>query len=377
MRKFSLIAGLILLAIVLVVVSVPKLRYSAVGRFNKEPQIDGMPAGYWMYTVRQPGDADDRIVAINNLTEMGAAVPGTLDTIRSASADPEPRVRAAAVTAIGRLATVEQVADDLIKLLADPNGEVRACAASTIGQLRPAGQPVLNALLKQAKNDGSVPAKVAAISALGQYGVAAFDTAPSLIESLLETDTPNGSPHIAAVAALSRICINHAPLLTASLSRAEVRVRLGLLKSLAEIGPSAIPAIPVVAKMTADSDPIIRLEAAQTLWRLERKPELPLATARKHLSLVQPDPVIRIGTRTKALYLLGEMGLAGMPAVPELIQMLKGEPESGIRMYTAMALGKIGRTPEIMNALKTCSKTDADPDVCWAANEAVKLHDAK
>lgn len=377
MRKVTLIAGLILLAIVLLVASVPKLRYSAMGSVNKEPRIDGMPAGYWMYTVRQPGDADDRIVAINNLTELGAAVPGTLDTLRSASADPEPRVRAAAVTALGRLATVEQVAEDLVKLLADPDGAVRASTASAIGQLRPAGQPVLDALLKQAKNDGSVPAKVAAIGALGQYGVAAFDAAPSLIESLLETDTPNGSPHIAAVSALSRICINHAPLLTASLSRAEVRVRLGLLKSLAEIGPPAITAIPVVAKMTTDSDPIVRLESAQTLWKIERKPEVPLAIARTHLSLVQPDRMIRIGTKTKALYLLGEMGSAGMSAVPDMIQILKAEPESAIRMYTAMALGKIGRTPEIMNALETCSKTDGDPDVCWAANETMKLYKGK
>lgn len=377
MRRFLVVAVLLVSVASLLVYYIPPLRFTVTGRLNGEPRANGMPASFWVHTVRYSDDTDRRIDAANTLVEMGPSTEGAVEAFRSVLADPDPRVRTAAATALGQMATVDQAGEDLIKLLADEDGPVRAAAASSIGQLRPAGRPVLDTLLAQAKKDGFVQAKCAAIMALGLYEESAFDAVPALIESLLESDTPNGSPHEAAVFALAKICHNRTPALTPALARTDGRMRVGILKTLASIGPPAANTLPDVLTMTTVSDPMVRLEAAQTQWRIEQKAAGPLSIARQQLQVAQPDRMKRIGTRTKAMYLMGEMGGASMAAVPELIATMNDAEDSSVRMYAAMALGKIGRTPEILNALGTTAKTDKDPDVCWAANETLKQYKVK
>ena len=199
MRRFLVVVALVVAVAGVAVYYIPLLRFTVAGRVNGEPRANGMPSSFWTHTVRYSDDTDRRIDAANTLVEMGPSTAGAVEALRSVLTDPDPRVRAAAATALGRMATVEQVNEDLVKLIADEDGTVRAAAASSLGQLRPAGQPAHDALLKQAKGDGFVQAKVAAIMALGMYEESAFDTVPTLIESLLESDTPNGSPHEAAV----------------------------------------------------------------------------------------------------------------------------------------------------------------------------------
>ena len=377
MRRFVIVIGLILVAISLIVYYIPMLRFSVTGQISGEPRVNGMPSGFWMYTLRQSDDPEQRIAAVNNLVELGPKTDGAVEAIRKTLGDPEPRVRAASATALSQMATADQVRDDLLNLLADADGPVRAAAATSLGQLRPTGQTVVDSLHKQAKGDGFVQAKVAAIMALGLYGDAAVDSVPMMIDALLLPDASTGSPHGAAVFALSLICQKRIPMLTAAFTRPESRVQSGILKALASIGPAAGIAVPDVLKLTTASDPMIHLEAAQTLWVIERKPDLALSLATELLKVKQPERGKHINTRTKAMYLLGELGAAGTPAIPQLIGVMKEDTECQCRMYAAMSLGKIGRTPEILEVLEATVKVEKDPDVCWAINESLKAIRAK
>ena len=76
--------------------------------------------------------------------------------------------------------------------------------------------------------------------------------------------------------------------------------------------------------------------------------------------------------RAKAIYVLGEVGPEAGAVAPDLLAILKDDPQSFIRMYAAMTLGKIGPDPIVLDGLKDAAKNDKDPDVCWAANEALK-----
>ena len=58
--------------------------------------------------------------------------------------------------------------------------------------------------------------------------------------------------------------------------------------------------------------------------------------------------------------------------MPELLIILRDDPESSIRTHTARALGKMGRDPAVVAALEAAAKGDKDPDVCGAAHEALK-----
>ena len=110
----------------------------------------------------------------------------------------------------------------------------------------------------------------------------------------------------------------------------------------------------------------------QALWVVERKPDRAVAAALDHLRTTEPNPRSRGQIRAKAIYILGEVGPDARAAVPELLAILRDDPESFIRTHTARALGKMGRDPAIAAALEAAAKGDMDPDVCGAANEALK-----
>jgi HEAT repeat protein len=116
----------------------------------------------------------------------------------------------------------------------------------------------------------------------------------------------------------------------------------------------------------------VAVEAIHCLWAIERQPDRAVEAARHRLrTVVEGSRQQQIVTRAKAIYILGEIGPEAKAAEPDLLILLKDDPESTIRMYTAQALGKIGRDTKIREALKAAT-VDRDPDVCQAANEALK-----
>jgi HEAT repeat protein len=373
MRKYLIVgAGLLVLAAV-VVALVPSLRYQVQGRLSGEPMVEGQPASYWLYAVREGESTRDRAEAAAALGELGQQAPAeTTVSLTQALSDPEVSVRKSAANALGKVGVAQEAAGPLLKTLDDQDGDVRAAATGALGLLRPSDPAIVLALHERAKSDRYLPARLAAFAALGRFGDRAIVAIPTLIDALKESDSPLGSPHEFAVVALKAIGPPTLPAVTAALGGKEPRTRIGALKVVAGLGEAARPAVPEVEKRLADEDPLVRLEAVQALWAVERNPDRAIPTVLEHLRTTEANPRTRGQIRAKAIYILGEVGPGARAAVPELLAILRDDPESYIRTYTAQALGKMDRDPAIVAALKAAAKDDKDPDVCGAAHEALK-----
>ena len=374
MRKFLAVgAGLLVAVVALIFIFVPSVRYQLSGRVAGDPMAEGQPARYWLFVMREGKTKEERAAAATALGQFGPEAPGEVaPALTGALADSEPSVRKHAALALAKVGPPAEAVSPLLAALADNDGGVRAAAASALGEVKPADAIILKALEKVAAGDKDVSARLAAIAALGRHGDRAADAVPALIEILKENDSNLGSPHEVAVRSLREIGSSHLPALTEALGRKEPRTRIGILKVLAQLGPAARPAVPDVEKRLSDEDPLVRLEAVQCLWAIERKPDRATRSALEHLRTTEANPRKRGQIRAKAIYVLGELGPDARTAVPDLLAILKDDPESVIRTYAAQALGKMGPESEIVEALKTAAKNDKDPDVCWAANEALK-----
>lgn len=373
MRKYLIVGVGLLVLVAAAVALVPALRYQVQGRLSGEPMVEGQPASYWAYAARESGSTREREEAAAALGQLGPkARAEAVASLTQALADPEPPVRKAAATALGKVGAADGAAGPLLKTLDDKDGEVRAAAARSLGDVQPNDPAVVPALHARAKSDGHLPARLAAIAALGRFGDRAADAVPTLIDTLKEPDSPLGSPHEHAAVALEAIGPGTLPAVTGALGRPEPRTRIGALKVVAGLGPAARPAVPAVEKCLADENPLVRLEAVQALWVVERKPDRTVAVALDHLRTTETNPRSRGQIRAKAIYILGEVGPDARAAVPELLAILRDDPESFIRTHTARALGKMGRDPAIAAALEAAAKGDKDPDVCGAANEALQ-----
>jgi HEAT repeat protein len=374
MRKF-LGVGLLTVVVIaaLVFVLVPSARHKVSGRVAGDPVVEGQPLRYWLFVVREGKTKEERASAATALGQFGPGAPeGVAPALFTALSDAEPLVRKYAALALGKLSPSAESTSRLLAALDDKDAEVRAAAASSLGELKPDDPAVLPALLKAAKGDPDVTVRTNAIAGVGRYGDRAAEAVPTLLDFLKENDSPRGSPHESAVLALKEVGPRSLPALTQALGRKEPRTRIGVLKVLTLFGPAAGPAVPDVEKRLIDEDPLVGLEAIQCLWAIERKADRAVPAVRKHLHTKEADPRKRGPIRLKAIYVLGEVGPDAKDAVPDLLAVLKEDPESPLRRYAAQALGKMTPDPVIVEALKTAAKTDGDPDVCGAANEALK-----
>ena len=145
------------------------------------------------------------------------------------------------------------------------------------------------------------------------------------------------------------------------------------MQTLATMGTSATKVLPDLRIILANSpEPTVRLEAALAFWKISGKSEEPMLVVNELLGYGHSDDRKRVQVQCKASFLVVEMGVSAAAARPKLISILKTDPSHHSRKYAAMALGKIGKSPEVLKALREAAKTDKDPDVCWAANEALK-----
>lgn len=127
------------------------------------------------------------------------------------------------------------------------------------------------------------------------------------------------------------------PALTDSLKSDDAKVRIAAAQALAEIGPSAKPAVSRLLNQ-ALYDPVeyAGIEAARALRTID------LVTARQamvaSLQALREDDA---QTRRKACAVLGGLGPVAKPAVSDLIDLLT-DADDAVRMHAVGALGEIG-----------------------------------
>lgn len=132
-----------------------------------------------------------------------------------------------------------------------------------------------------------------------------------------------------------------------------------------------------MAKVKADlksEDSAIRLSAISSLVHSDISPKL--------LSEMQGALADRDGAvRSTAATAIGNLGVAAVPAIPQLITQLKSDPVKEARETAARALGRIGKAaPEekqIVAPLVTAGREDADPVTRIVAHGALAMIDVE
>jgi HEAT repeat protein len=243
-------------------------------------------------------DPDLRIAATRALASIAgaAAVPGLGASLVN---DKAPEVRDAAAKALWGIGPPAVPA--LLTALQSPDATVRKLAVLTIARINPPARKAVPALAELLKDpDDAVRGQVADV--LGQMGDAAGAAVPALLEASKADDVAG-------------------------------RCAAEALKRIYRAPRSAAPAL---VKLLKDTEPAIRLKAAQILCTLEEGDRECLTTL---VELVgRRDQQIRLG----AVTLLARYGSAAKPAVPALIEIVRNETDAQARLAAINTLGCIG-----------------------------------
>jgi HEAT repeat protein len=201
----------------------------------------------------EPGDAAEMAAVVLALARL--EVPGAAPLAVELSSDPDPRIRAGAVEALGKVKGDDAVRR-LTAALDDPDEAVRRSAAEGLG--RP-GAPVAAALAAALERASGAAWREALARALGETGD------PSAVAPLVPLLAGPEAP--AAAAALGRLGTRDAvPPLLQLLERRQMHGRVEALEALGAVATAdAGPAI--AAELTSDR-PETRAAAARALGRL-------------------------------------------------------------------------------------------------------------
>jgi HEAT repeat protein len=134
-----------------------------------------------------------------------------------------------------------------------------------------------------------------------------------------------------------------------------IEYRLGAVRALGVLGPTAIEALPDMIEVLSDPDARVRWTAAQTIFHLG--PEAIVA-------VIQLTTNANVNVRHAAVYALGEARTNALPAVPALIRCLL-DPNEAVRGSTIYSLSRVG-FPAVPKALEL-AVTDPDPQMQNAA----------
>jgi len=222
----------------------------------------------------------------------------------------------------------------LMKTAGNQNFHARYLSCRALGRLGPAAKPAVGLLIK-ALRDNVTSVRRNAAEALGRLGPA---VAPEAVKPLIDTiDDPL------------------------------VPVREEAVRALGDFGDLAKPAIPALEAAAFSPQSRVQAQAALALWKLTKnaQPLLPVLKELLHGGNLEWE----------AAQVLGEMGPAAEPVVPDLIAALERGDES-VQIFTAEALGRIGPAAKpALPALRKLLEHD-EPELRELAAQVIKLIEA-
>jgi HEAT repeat protein len=270
------------------------------------------------------GELDERMQATLALAAIGAPAAPAVPALVTSLECNEELLRNAAAFALGKIGSPAADAP-LEKAAADSNPFLAAIAAWSRAQIHPQDAALVTAAvqkLKQGLESDAPTVRKASVSGLSD--LAEFTDEPArneLVEefvSLLhDADVGVGT---AAGAALVRLKGDAVDAVRATLSDASTRLKV--LEVLAAIGPAAKAAVPELAALLADTDPLVRSEAAVALASVGAEAAAAVPALEKLLGDDAPADV-----RYATAYALGRIGAAAKPAVPRLLELSKSADE--------------------------------------------------
>jgi len=239
----------------------------------------------------------------------------------ASSTDPAERARAVPVLADALGSWDHPIRDRAAGALRDLGPEAKAAIPALAGRLAvgfPGNPTVIEALIRMS------PEGLEAILESRQIGmIVASDLGPAF-SGIAGLARRNPEAAQASVPALSRF-----------LADREGGVRASAARLLADLGPSARAAIPLLPSVfEGDPDPEARVEEARAMWRITGDPK----AAVEALAAVLREACDT--DRIRAAEVLGEIGPAAAAAVPAL-EANRGRVSIGVRKAAEDALKRI------------------------------------
>jgi HEAT repeat protein len=321
----------------------------------------------------ESGKPGARKYAVIALQEVGPVGKAAVRALIKALQHEDVRIRSPAAYSLGRIGPAAKAAvAALTETLRDPDGHVRINAADALRRIdnSSAGVAALIDVCKDA-SDSNRSNRCTAAMVLGDFGPAAKEAVPALLELLKDSDR-----YLPCYAAFSLWQI-------AKHDRAiPVLIEKGRgsegpdSEFLGQIGPEAKAAVPALTKAAADKDAFRAFRAIEALGKIGAEAKSAIPVIRPFL---KTDDVRKVGAAL-ALWRL-ERSRDAVPALIESLQSHKyldgGSGDSFVRWRAAEALRDIG--PEAQAAIPALRAAlyDEDTFVRHVAAAALKRIDTQ
>jgi HEAT repeat protein len=322
--------------------------------------VRGKSIGTWLRVLRDR-HSPEQDLALLALSEVGPTDPRIAPALASVAADPEIGIYA--VRALGQFGPSAGEAAPVLNAIISqrPDGPERIAAAEALWKI--AKQPECIDALIQSLDDREKIYRAEAASVLGRIGPPAKRATSKLLRLLND----HGSVRIAAVEAFGQIRSDpHAtvPELVKALSDPMILVRSNAAAALASFGGDASTAIAALERAATDEDAMVRVETANALWRIGKRPD---ALSLLFSALVDFDLKTELAAGI-ALRRLAEIGRENKEVAPRLLELVnQGHPH---KVEIAMALWELNRRSETLAAL-TAALEDEHIQIRLLAVEAI------
>ena len=262
------------------------------------------------------------------------------------------------------------------------------CGLTQLGQAQDVSQ------LVQKLKSGDVAEKVDAARALSSLGAEAKDAVPALTAALSDKDASVRAYAAHALGAIGEGAQSAAASLINLAVDKDVRVRREVRDALIAIKAPRELTIPLMVKTLQEAEPAVVIPAIQTLAELGENAVPVLEGALQDhracywacLVLADVGPKAKAATpmivkvlghgepecRLQALVTLGEIGAGAKEALPAILDTLEKDKFGGVKYAAAFALGKMGPNPNSKTALlKALSSKDEHLRVisCWSLGQ--------
>jgi HEAT repeat protein len=325
-------------------------------------------------------------------SDAGAAVPNLISALQK---DPDDMVRARSAWALGEIKRdLDLAVAALLHATLDANPGVRA---NSIGALQSIGSPAIPQLEDAlAANEAGI--RISALRVLWGMGRTPNEASLKVLRTAFDNPSSELKKQAAACAALAGdgasplvpglgMLLNDPEAgvretVAATLAKVDTRgeserglvqalrkdsskkVRLMAAIALGKIGNPTDDRVPALVGAFEDSDSDVRTGASQSIARLSEAavPHL-LESLKSNKSSVREltvDSLLGLGEKAK-------------PAIDPLIELLRSDPDEGVRFRAAGALGAVGNaSPQVLEALEMSVAGDKDETVRSHASGALR-----
>lgn len=237
---------------------------------DENPTIPGASAAVDVGTISSVGDASSciRCSAAATLGTIGPEARSAIPTLIGKLKDRDRFLRSASAKALAGIGVKEdRIVSAIKETLGEPDAYIRIAMAEALADLEPGSKVAISTVTNVLLNDKDAGNRFSAALSLTRTKSSWIQLAiPALITALID---PDGSVREQAAYALGEHCEEAAIVVPALIDRLNVdkqsTVRQYAAQALGEFGPEAKQAIPSLTRAVKDTDPDVRILAAQSL----------------------------------------------------------------------------------------------------------------